>query len=94
MGWVLRDQGKSEAAETLFRRALEGHQRAAGRDSPRSIKAMTELAMALIDRKSLDEASSLLERAVEIGKRTLGERHPDYLYTLNTRGWLLYTQEK
>jgi Tfp pilus assembly protein PilF len=86
--------GRSAEAETLFRGALEGQRRVFGAQSPQTLKAMCELAMALIDVQKFDEADALLARAVETGRTVLGERHPDYLYLKNTRGWLLYNQER
>jgi eukaryotic-like serine/threonine-protein kinase len=89
LGWVCRDLAMSAEAETLFRSVLEGQRRAHGGGSPQAVKAM-----ALIDQGKVEEADRLLTRALEFGRDSLGERHPDYIYITNTRGWLLYSQKE
>ncbi len=82
-GILLREQGRPEEAESLYRRALAIHRRLGTERSQEAARTLNNLAMAVRQQKRLDEAEALLERALEIQRETVGEPHVDVATTLN-----------
>ncbi|KAJ8598953.1 hypothetical protein CTAYLR_009932 [Chrysophaeum taylorii] len=105
---LLRDQGKLKEAEPLFRRAIEIGKVTLGENHPGLATRLNNLGLLLYDQVDylgfkwhrdstlgkLEEAESLFRRAIEIGKVTRGENHPDLARWLNNRAGLMYDQGK
>ena len=72
------------AAVPFLRRALAEHERAHGAEDA-TIHILTSLGLALWQQGAPDEARAHLKRAVAIGERVLGERHPALLRPLYLR---------
>ncbi|KAJ8598954.1 hypothetical protein CTAYLR_009933 [Chrysophaeum taylorii] len=91
---LLRDQGKLEEAEPLFRRAIEIGKVTLGENHPDLAKWRSNLGGLLEHQGKYDEAEPLYRRAIEIGKVTLGENHPGLATWLNNLGGLLHKKGK
>jgi tRNA A-37 threonylcarbamoyl transferase component Bud32/tetratricopeptide (TPR) repeat protein len=94
LAWVLREHGGGDEARVLFRRSYEGLRNALGSNDPRTLKALTNHALAQIDGGDPAEAERMLGPALEAARRVLGERHPDYLYMQNIQAWGLAKQKR
>ncbi|KAF2732966.1 hypothetical protein EJ04DRAFT_469350 [Polyplosphaeria fusca] len=73
---VLQDQGKYEAAEEMNRRALEGREKALGKDHPDTLTSVYCLAHLLHTTRCYTEAGELYQRAYDGHVRSLGPQHP------------------
>jgi len=60
----------------MNRRALEGREKALGKDHPDTLASVYCLAYLYHQRKQYDTASKLYQRAYNAYKRTLGPQHP------------------
>eukprot|EP00435_Cladocopium_sp_Y103_P000774 s434_g1.t1 len=76
---LLRQQGKMEEAEHLYRRSLAGEEVTLGAQHPRTMSAMNSLAFLLKDQGKLLEAESLWRRCLEGEEAQRGPNHPDTL---------------
>ena len=65
LGSLLKEQGKLEEAEVLFRRALEGSERVLGVDHPNTLACMYILAFFLRKKGDLSSAESFARRSLE-----------------------------
>jgi tetratricopeptide (TPR) repeat protein len=75
-GWVLQYQGKYEAAEEMNRRALEGSEKALGKEHPDTLTSVYCLAFLLHQRQQYEAASALYQRASSGYQYVLGPEHP------------------
>ena len=91
---MLREQGRLEEAEVVFRRGLAGNERVLGVDHPRTLISINNLGVLLKDQGKLEEAEVLYRRDLEGSERVLGADDPDTLISVNNLGWLLKDQGK
>ncbi|KAF2105248.1 hypothetical protein BDV96DRAFT_456769, partial [Lophiotrema nucula] len=73
---VLQYQGKYEAAEAMNRRALEGKEKALGKEHPNTLISVYCLAFLLHRWGRYEEAMLLYNRALSGYTTTLGPDHP------------------
>jgi len=94
VGLMLRDQGRLEEAEVLYRRGLAGYERVLGVDDPSTLISVNNLGMLLQNQGKLEEAETLLQRALEATERVLGVNHLLTLISVNNFAELLKDQGK
>lgn len=82
-------RARYQGAETLYRRALAGHEKALGPDHPDTLETTNKLGILLHDTGDLDGAEALHRRAFAGREKTLGPSHPDTLASANNLGMLL-----
>ncbi len=86
LGDLRAEAGDTGAAVDLYRRALSFAEKARGKDSPAVAVRLNALAVLLNEREGIP----MLERALAIDRRVLGERHPETSTThANLAGLLL-----
>ncbi|KOO35380.1 tpr repeat-containing protein, partial [Chrysochromulina tobinii] len=94
LGSLLKDQGKLDEAEPLFREALEVQRATLGDWHPDTLASINNLGNLLKVQGKHDEAEPLLRQALEVQRATLGDRHPDTLGSIHNLGLLLKDQGK
>jgi len=92
VGRLLYAQGKVEAAEPVFRQALQVSEEMLGALHSDTLKTANNLALALKHQGKLEDAMQLLRHVLEGRESTLGHRHPETLQALNTLAMVLYKQ--
>jgi tetratricopeptide (TPR) repeat protein len=65
----------SRAAEDLMRQTLDDRLSALGEDSPKTLEAMSSLAMSLVGNRKFEEAEALCRRALSISTQLFGADH-------------------
>ena len=73
---MLRYQGKYEAAEEMNRRALEGREKALGKEYPDTLTSVYRLAFLFHQQQQYEAASVLYQRASNGFEGVLGPKHP------------------
>ncbi|CAI6338133.1 unnamed protein product [Periconia digitata] len=73
---VLQKQGKYEAAEAMNQRALEGREKALGKEHPSTLTSVYNLTYLLHRWGQYEEAMLLYERASSGYTTTFGQDHP------------------
>ena len=86
---LLDEKGDYDAAEPLYRRALEARERVLGREHPETLTSVNNLAELLHSKGDYDAAEPLFRRALEAGERMLGREHPATLSSVNNLAALL-----
>src|SRR5271170_4373899 len=76
LAMVLRDQGKYEQAEEMFRQALRLRETVLGKKHPDILTSMYNLAYVLSNRKRFSEANALYQRALNSYGKNLTPDHP------------------
>ena len=76
IGSALSEQKKYKAAEEMSQRALEGYERALGREHPDTLTSVYCLALLFHQQQQFEAASVLYRRASSGFKRILGLEHP------------------
>jgi nephrocystin-3 len=89
----LVDNGRYDFSEPLYRRALEGRERALGKDHPDTLQSVNNLAVLLNSKGDFMAAEPLLKRALEGRERALGKDHPDTLTSVGKLANLFYNTE-
>ena len=85
----LRDQGKFDEAEPLFREALEVRRATLGTRHPNRLASINNLGTLLYAKGKYAAAEPLFREALEVTRATLGNRHPHTLTSINNLGALL-----
>ena len=80
---LYRSQGRYEAAEQLYRRALEGWEERLGPKHPDTLATVDGLAIVYRHQGRYEEAEQLYRRALEGREERLGPKHPDTLATVD-----------
>jgi tetratricopeptide (TPR) repeat protein len=93
MGSLLVAQGKLQAAEPLFREALERRRRVLGDDHPDTLTSINGLSYLLQAQGKLDQAEPLSQEAVERSRRVLRD-DPRTVISIYNMGALLQAQGK
>ena len=90
LGYLLRSKGDYDGAEALYRRALEGQEKALGPDHPATMISVNDLAVLLAEKGDYAGAEPLYRRVLEGEEKVLGPEHPDTLNIINYLATLLY----
>jgi tetratricopeptide (TPR) repeat protein len=85
---------KTEAAEPLYRRAIEINEKALGKDHPTVARDYNNLALLLKEQGKYAEAEPLYRQAIEINERTLGKDNPELAIRYRNLALLLKKQGK
>ena len=79
---LLRDMGRHDEAETLFREQLETQRKRVSSASPDLAESLNNLALVLQAQGKLDEAATLFCEACECQREALGPVHPGTLTSM------------
>jgi non-specific serine/threonine protein kinase/serine/threonine-protein kinase len=94
LAFVRVQQGDYEAAESLYRRAIEIETAAASGDSERALGSKAGLGLALRELGRFEEAEAMFVDVWERQKRTVGDEHSDTLITMSNLANLYQTTER
>ncbi|KGO43873.1 Tetratricopeptide TPR2 [Penicillium expansum] len=86
------DQGRLQEAEAMYERALEGKEKAWGRDPTSTLNTVNNLGNLYTNQGRLQEAEAMYERALEGKEKAWGRDHTSTLDTVNNLG-LLYANQ-
>ena len=75
--------------EALYRRALEGYEKALGAEHPDTLSSVNNLGSLLRNKGDYEGAAALYRRALEGKEKALGAEHPSTLSSVNNLGSLL-----
>jgi len=92
LGYFFCTVGYSSAAEPLFQRALEIHEKVLGTEHPDTASSVNNLAYLLQDKGDYSAAEPLYQRALKIREKVLGPEHPDTALSVNNLAYLLYNK--
>lgn len=76
LGILYADQGKFQEAEAMYERALEGYEKALGRDHTPTLSTVNNLGLLYEAQGKLREAEAMYKRALEGYEKVLGPTHP------------------
>jgi tetratricopeptide (TPR) repeat protein/transcriptional regulator with XRE-family HTH domain len=88
----LRERGRYDQAEPLFRRALYLHEQTLGSEHPVIAHLLNSQAALYLRQGKYEQARTLHRRALSIQERTLGPKHLDIASTLNGLAHLHFRQ--
>ena len=94
LGFLYADQGKFEAAEQMYERALAGCEKALGAEHTSTLDTVHNLGKLYADQGKLVEAEQIYERALRGKEKALGTEHTSTLHTVNNLGNLYRNQGK
>ncbi|CAH0024545.1 unnamed protein product [Clonostachys rhizophaga] len=94
LGILYRDQGKFSEAEAMYNKALEGKEKALGRDHTSTLSTVNNLGLVYRDQGKLSEAEAMYNRALEGKEKALERDHASTLNTVNNLGLLYKNQGK
>ncbi|CAK7229615.1 hypothetical protein SBRCBS47491_007310 [Sporothrix bragantina] len=80
LGSLYINQGRLPEAEAMFRRALQGYEKALGPDHTSTLNTVNNLSSLYINQGRLPEAEAMFQRALQGYEKALG---PDHTSTLN-----------
>jgi len=86
---MLTQQIQHDAAEKMYRRALQGCEHALGPEHPSTLLTVNNLGSLYRDQGKLDQAEAMFGRALQGYEKTLGPEHTSTILTVNNLG-LLY----
>jgi nephrocystin-3 len=90
----LAENGAYEAAEKLYRMALEVQEISLGAEHPRTVTTVHNQAALLLAIGDYRQAEALFRRVLEVRERRFGGEHADTLITLNNLAALLIAASK
>jgi tetratricopeptide (TPR) repeat protein len=88
------DQGKLEQAETMYQLALQGCEKALGKEHPITLGTVNNLGNLHTNQGKLDEAETMYQQALQGFEKALGKEHTSTLDTVNNLGNLYRGQGK
>ncbi|CZR43873.1 uncharacterized protein FPRO_13681 [Fusarium proliferatum ET1] len=94
LGMLYADQGKLPEAEAMYKRALEGNEKALGRDHTSTLDTVNNLGNLYANQGKLPEAEAMYKRALEGREKALGRDHISTLSSVNNLGILYADQGK
>ncbi|KIM94424.1 hypothetical protein OIDMADRAFT_60751 [Oidiodendron maius Zn] len=94
LGLLYRDQGKLAEAEEMYKRALQGREKAFGPEHILTLDTVNCLGILYLDQDKLADAEEMLLRALEGNEKTLGTEHWSTLITVHCFGRLYNDQGK
>ncbi|CAM1503382.1 Fc.00g081580.m01.CDS01 [Cosmosporella sp. VM-42] len=86
--------GKFQEAEAMYKLALEGSEKALGRDHTSTLDTVNNLGILYADQGKLSEAKAMYKRALEGREKALGRDHISTLTMVNNLGVLYADQGK
>ena len=89
---LYKAQGRYDAAEPLYKQAMEIRRAALGEGHPDFAASLNNLASLYQAQGRYDAAEPLYEQAIEIERAALGEEHPDFATSLNNLALLYEAQ--
>ncbi|KAK5653385.1 hypothetical protein OQA88_8870 [Cercophora sp. LCS_1] len=92
LGNLYMNQGRLTEAESMYQRALEGFEKALGRDHTSTLDTVNNLGNLYMNQGRLTEAESMYQRALEGFEKALGRDHTSALGTVGNLG-LLYVDQ-
>ncbi len=92
--WYAGDKGSYDTAEEMNRRALEGREKALGKEHPDTLASISLLATVLRRQGKYEQAEELNRRAREGFEKALGKEHPDTLASISLLATVLQHQGK
>ncbi|MCJ1269239.1 hypothetical protein MMC22_009129 [Lobaria immixta] len=94
LGLLYHDQGKLAEAEKMYRRALDGKEKAWGPDHTFTLNTVDKLGNLYTDQGKLAEAEKMYRRALDGMEKAWGPDHTSTLDTVNNLGNLYADQGK
>ncbi|KAA6414181.1 MAG: hypothetical protein FRX48_02543 [Lasallia pustulata] len=94
LGVLYADQGKMAEAEAMYRRALEGKEKAWGPEHTSTLDMVNNLGILYKDQGKMAEAEAMFRRALEGKEKAWGPEHTSTLDTVNNLGTLYADQGK
>ncbi|KAI5460951.1 hypothetical protein BGZ63DRAFT_425413 [Mariannaea sp. PMI_226] len=94
LGMLYWNQGKPSQAEAMYGRALEGSEKALGRDHISTLRTVNNLALVYLDQGKFSEAEVMLVRAIKGKEKALGYNHISTLGTIKNLGSMYWDQGK
>lgn len=94
LGDVLQREGDYEAAEAIYREALEVRRARYGARHPKVAESLNDLGDVLQDRGDYAAAERLYRRALKQRRELLGERHQDVAESLNNLALLFHERRE
>ncbi|KAN0067922.1 HET domain containing protein [Elaphomyces granulatus] len=86
LGILYRYQGKLDEAEKMYQRALQGYEKALGRDHTSTLSTVNNLGNLYKDQGKLDEADKMYQRALQGFEKAWGPNHTSTLETVHNFG--------
>jgi tetratricopeptide (TPR) repeat protein len=90
--WYSWETGSYNIAEEMNHRALEGFEKALGKEHPNTLKSINNLALVLRDQGKYKQAEEMNRQAMIGYKKALGKEHPDTLASMNNLALTLGNQ--
>ncbi|KAJ5947785.1 Disease resistance protein [Penicillium verhagenii] len=94
LGLLYADQGRLQEAEAMYERALEGYEKAGGREHTTTLDTVNNLGVLYAVQGRLQEAEAMYERALEGFDKVWGREHTSTLDTVNNLGLLYADQDQ
>ena len=94
LGLTLYNAGQYVEAEPPYKRALDIHEKALGKDHPSTATSLNNLALLYDSQGKYAEAEPLYKRALDIHEKALGKDHPSTARSLNNLAVLYDSQGK
>ncbi|KAF2802651.1 HET-domain-containing protein [Mytilinidion resinicola] len=91
--WYAGDMGKYKEAEEMDR-ALEGREKALGKEHPNTLTSVSNLALVLQYQGKYEQAEDMNRRALEGSEKALGKEHPDTLTSVYCLAYLLHQRQQ
>ncbi|KAI6080132.1 hypothetical protein F4821DRAFT_266190, partial [Hypoxylon rubiginosum] len=92
LGDFYSDQGRLAEAEAMYKRALEGKEKAWGREHTSTLNTVNNLGLLYADHGRLADAEAMYERALEGKEKAWGRDHTSTLDIINNLGNLYKNQ--
>jgi tetratricopeptide (TPR) repeat protein len=94
LGTLYRNQGKPDKAEEMYVWALQGKEKALGRDHTSTLQTVNNLGNLYLTQGKLDKAEEMFERALQGYEKALERDHMSTLRTVSNLGVLYKYQGK
>ena len=94
LGLLFANQGKMVEAEAMYRRALEGYEKALGPEHTSTLNTVNNLGNLYKNQGKVVEAEAMYRRALEGKEKAWGPEHTSTLNTVNNLGILYANQGK
>jgi tetratricopeptide (TPR) repeat protein len=94
IGSALSEQKKYEAAEEIYRRAVEGREKVLGKEHTQTLDSVIDLGNAFYNQGKYKAAEEIYQRAAEGREKILGKEHTLTLDSVIDLGDALYSQGK
>ncbi len=94
LGILYADQGKLTDAQTMYRRALHGYEKAWGPEHTSTLDIVNNLGLLYANQGKLTDAETMYQRALHGYEKAWGPEHTSTLDTVNNLGILYANQGK